>query len=402
MKACCRYNAQIINANINITRAAFEGDANVTNCEIHVDSNAPYGQFFIDHNVTITYNDIYADGDRYMDLDPNIFSGLFVHNRIFVTITEGVGQDRGGLFELRGDPNFADPNCDPNEFMCQMDPCTIPDCNLATWTIERLELIDGAKLTLTNRFGFQPPYDFGGEYEVLYVKSLILGEDSIFNTSFSHVYYGSLTMEPNANTRNEPLLGFSLTNIALDDETEFIVRVIHNNFEDPVDPNNNRIHVERLEDTDPCSPTYGDLFNARAKGLFAKADEDEILVRFEYLFDSNDPNVELVVYLSDEPELLDYNDPCRANHYLQVASLRPPPPGRYGSPDSNHFGVLDKFVSSGSLDFIRGVRMELELKGPDGTSILIDDWDPAVACTYCGDVTGDFGVSARDFLTVLG
>jgi hypothetical protein len=406
-------NVQVINGSINVTRASFEDNSTVSRNVITVDSRAPYGQFFIDPNVTVTYNDIYADGDRYMNLDPSIFEGVMQNNRIFVTITEGVGQERGGLFELRGDPNYADPNCDPNGLMCQVDPCSLPDCNAATWTIERLELIEGAKVTLTNRFGFQPPYDFGDEDEVLYVKSLILREDSIFNTSFNYVYYESLTMEPNASTRNEPLLGFSLSNIALDDQLEFIVRVIHNNFEDPVDPNNNRIHVERVEGLEPdpngmmrmrnlVDPSTDDVANARAKGLFAKADEDEILVRFEYLFGSYDPGVELLVYLSDEPELLDYNDPCRAEHYVEVGALKPPPPGRHGAPDSNHLGVFEKTVSSGSLDFIRGVRIELELKGPDGTSVLINNLDPFVTCTYCGDVTGDFGVSARDFLTVLG
>ena len=46
--------------------------------------------------------------------------------------------------------------------------------------------------------------------------------------------------------------------------------------------------------------------------------------------------------------------------------------------------------------------MELELEGPDGTCILINNWDPYVYCIYCGDVTGDYGVTPRDYLTVLG
>ena len=45
--------------------------------------------------------------------------------------------------------------------------------------------------------------------------------------------------------------------------------------------------------------------------------------------------------------------------------------------------------------------MELELLGPDGTCILINNWDPYVKCTYCGDVTGDFGVTPMDYLMML-
>jgi len=83
--------------------------------------------------------------------------------------------------------------------------------------------------------------------------------------------------------------------------------------------------------------------------------------------------------------------------------LYPPPAGRYGSEGSDHFGVFEKTVFAENLNFIRGVRIELELVGPEGTCILIDDWDPFVSCTVaCGDVTGDHLITTKDFLTVLG
>jgi hypothetical protein len=131
-------NAQISYAKINITRASFEDNVTVTYSQIFVDANAPYGQVFADANAAIVNNDIYGNGDRYMEMDPNIFEGLFLNNRIFITITEGVGQTRGGLFELRGKDGLVSHSCEPNEFLCQVDPCSIPDCNLTTWTIERL------------------------------------------------------------------------------------------------------------------------------------------------------------------------------------------------------------------------------------------------------------------------
>jgi hypothetical protein len=415
-------NVQIRNANINVIVASIEDNSDISSCEITVKSTAPYGQFFIEPNVNVTYCDFHSDGDRHVNLNPATYAGQFQNNRIFITATEGINQARGGLLELRGKDNLVSHSCEPNEFLCQVAPGAIPDCNVTTWTIERLELVEEAKLNCTNRYDFQPPYDFGGEDEVLYVKELVLRENSVLNTAFNRIYYETLVIDPNAVTKDEPFIGFSLTNIALDDEIEFIIRVMHNNYIDLDNPSYNRIHVERIEgsepdpngmmqmcnlvDINPNSPSYQEVINARAKGLFAKANEDKILIKFEYLFGASDPNIglsELVVYLSDVPKFLDHDDPNRMDHYVEVARLYPPPSGQYGSIGSDHFGVFERTVSTGDLNFIRGVRMELELVGPEGTCILINNWDPFVSCVfYCGDVTGDDSVTARDFLTVLG
>ncbi|MHC5061319.1 MAG: hypothetical protein ACYTFK_09580 [Planctomycetota bacterium] len=408
--------AQIHNTNITVTLSSFEDNTSISNSVITVNSTAPYGQFFVGPNVVVSGNDIIADGDRYMNLRASDFGDGLQNTRIFVTITEGVGQTQGGLFELRGQDGLASHSCPPEQFLCQVPPGTIPDCDTTSWTIERLELIEGAKLNLTNRSGYQPPYDLGANDEVLYVRHLILRQNSVLNTGYNRVYYETLTIEENAIITDEPLLGFSLINIAFTDLTEFIIRVIHNNFEDPENPANNRMHVQRITGSPPdpsgmmrmCNlfnESTGQVVNARAKGLFAKSDEEEVLIRFEYLFEDSDPGaemVELVVYLSDVPELLGYNDPNRVDHYLEVARLHPPAPGQHGSAGSDHFGVFETTVPAGDLDFIRGVRMELELTGPDGMCVLIDNWDPFVACIYCGDVTGDFAISPRDYLTVLG
>jgi hypothetical protein len=410
-----RDSVHLSNAKIEVSRASFEDDVDISNSVIKAEAGAPYGQFFIEDTVHITGNDIHADGDRYMDLDPSVFAGVIANNRIFITITEGVGKTHGGLLELRGrDSLVSSSSCDPNnEFFCEV--IDVPAFDTNSWMIEELKVDMGAKVNLTNRFDFGN----GGLYEVMYVKNLILEPNSLLNTAFNQLYYKNLVGDPNS-VRNEPLLGFSLSNIALDNNNEFIIRVIHNNFIDP-DPSPtdySRIHVERvsglapdpngmmrmcnMRDIDPVSPFYNQVINAKAKGLFAKASEDEILILFEYLFGSSGPNVELVIYLSDVPELLDHNDPCRLDHYIEVARLYPPPAGQYGSAGSDHFGVFEEIVSTGDLNFIRGVRMELELVGPDGTCILINNWDPYVSCIYCGDVTGDFGVTPRDYLTVLG
>ncbi|MHC4676048.1 MAG: choice-of-anchor Q domain-containing protein, partial [Planctomycetota bacterium] len=276
---------QIHNANITVTVSSFEDNTSISNSVISVNSTAPYGQLFVEPDVVVSGNEIHADGDRYMNLRASDFAGGLHNTLIFVTITEGVNQTRGGLFELRGQDGLVSHSCPPEQFLCQVAPGAIPDCDVTSWTIERLELIEDAKLNLTNRSGYQPPYKFGAEDEVLYVRELILRQNSVLNTGYNRVYYETLIVEANVVITDEPLLGFSLTNIAFTDLTEFIIRVIHNNFEDPADPANNRTHVQRITGSLPdpggmmrmCNlfdESTGQVVNARAKGLFAKSNEE--------------------------------------------------------------------------------------------------------------------------------
>jgi hypothetical protein len=419
-----RGSVHLSNADIRVSRARFEGGSIISNSVITAEAGASFGQLFVEDTVVITANEIHADGDRYMDLDPTVFEGIVEDNRVYVLITEGIGLTRGGLFELRGKEDLVSSfSCDPNnEFLCRADPCTIPGFSVTTWTLEELRLDNGAKVNLTNRFDFQPPYDAGGNYEVLYVRNLILGEGAILNTAFNRVYFEYLYKGQGADIRNEPLLGFSLNNIAFDDASEFLLRVAHNNHILAPDPlGHTRIHVERVEGLEPDpsgmmrmrnlqdltvnseSPEYPKIVDARAKGLFAKSSEDEILVLFEYLFETSDPDCELIVYLSDVPELLSHDDQRRALHYVEAGRVPPPPAERPGSAGSGRFGTFHRYISRGSLDFARGTRLELELRGPAGVSVLINNWDPGILCTgKCGDVAGElWSVTPVDFLAAV-
>jgi hypothetical protein len=409
-------NAGLINAYVDISRIDVGNNTIIANCIIRAEAGVPYGQFYLEDNVFLDIPLIEADGDRYLDLDPIRFDVNNVHvDAIDILITEGVGGSYGGLFELRGRDMGLYP-CKPGEFFCRVD--SIPDFAPDTWTINRLELVAGAKLNLTNRYDFQDPYDSGGEYEVLYVKDLILGKNSILNTAFNHLYYENLVMDPSAKIVNIPLLGFSLNNITFDDEIDYTTRVKNNNLNDP-NPNLTRIHIERitgiepdpagmvrmqnLEDLDPTSPSYEQPINARAKGLFSKAIEDRILVMFEYLFETSEPGTELVIYLSDVPELLSHSGPGRIDHYIEVARIAAPPVDRPGSAGSGRFGVFHEFVYRGHLNFIRGTRIELELIGPEGASVLINNWDPQVHCSgICMDLNWSDAPDEEDLMVVIG
>ena len=75
-----------------------EGDVDITKSTIYAQAGNPYGQFFAEDSVKIEQNVIYADGDRYLDLDPAYLQNMIIaNNEIHVLITEGVDNTRGGL-----------------------------------------------------------------------------------------------------------------------------------------------------------------------------------------------------------------------------------------------------------------------------------------------------------------
>ncbi|MBN1510151.1 MAG: hypothetical protein JW955_25110, partial [Sedimentisphaerales bacterium] len=144
-----RGNAEVHGAQVDVTQASFEGNAIVSNSVITAEAGVPYGQFFIEETARISHNEIHADGDRYMDLDPAVFDGLIANdNRIHVTVAEGIGRTRGGLLELRGRPGLIEPGqCHAGSpFLCQTE--IVPEFGLESWTIEELHLVDGAKVNL--------------------------------------------------------------------------------------------------------------------------------------------------------------------------------------------------------------------------------------------------------------
>ena len=395
---------------IRVNRLSVDDYVQMDNCVVQAEAGAPYGQFFVSGQAFVDIPSIFANGDRYLDVDPRAYDCNNLHvGAIDVVVDEGIGHATGGLFELRGLdlPNVAG---EPNVFVYTLND--VPSFSPQTWTINRLELVPGARLNLTNRFDFQAPFGQNGSQEVLFVKELVLGDGAILNTAFNRVYCERLVKADTARIISIPLMGFSLNNIAFDDERDFSTRVKANNIP-AADPAGKSILVYRVtgQAPDPNGmmrmrnlSVDGALIYARAQGLFAKASEDTILVRFEYLFESAGGRI--AVYLTDSPAMLATGHPDRKDHYSLVGYVDAPPQGRPGSAGSGTFATFEMPATVGGLDFYRGVRIELELIGPDGTSVLINNWDPLVEIKpnpyYCGDlVSPNDSVDAFDFLAVM-
>jgi len=393
-----------------------------------------YGKFAVEDSAAVINLNIFTDGDRYMDVDPCTFTGFIEDNRIYVTITEGQNGSSEGILEVRGRDLPSHP-CDfnnPNTLACQIDDVNMPDFNTASWTLERLTVAPGAKVTLMDRFS-----SGNGIPEVLYVRDLNLGVGCVLNVGSQYLYYTICSGDMNS-IRKETQLGFSLGVIYSDSNEEFQSRVNSNNYINPTDPNSSRIYVERVVGLEPdpngmmkmqsLEDANGQMISARAKGEFAPADENEIRIRFNYLF--NDPCGQIVVYLSDVPELLDPCDPYRDAHYIEVGRVFAPPWPMPGSAGSNRFGNFDKFVSTDGLDLSKGTWIELELivpggsgplfargsakqmhimdSGGGGAGVYIDDWAAGVSCSstcwmwdVCRDLTSDCYVLPADFLRVV-
>lgn len=223
-------------------------------------------------------------------------------------------------------------------------------------------------------------------------------------------------------------LSYFLDPIEFDDRQEFISRIFNNNYSDPNNPELSRTHITRvtgqypdpngmmlmtnLLDKDLMSPTYGQMIYAHVKGVFLKINVNEITVRFKYLFNTSKSDVRLIIYLSDSPILRNLSDSQFAVHNFKVAELYAPPRPRPGSSGSNRFGIFNKTVSVGHLNFaeriyidlilVESVQSQISIASAGQTSVMIDSWSPAVQCYgICLDINWDNFVNEADFLTVV-
>jgi hypothetical protein len=450
------HDASIRNSNVDVRLADLHGATAIINNDIRlVEASAGYGgQFFVDGNATIECNVITSEGDRYLDCDPDpdavprptIGQGPTA-NKFNVVIKQGQLSDQGELLELR----TRDFDVDTNGGVSGAYHLAAGGQGYEDpWGLESLVLKNDAKLNLTNRQGFDfVPQD--ATPEALYVKTLQLGADSLLNTGLQVLYYqnlvdgngGALVRDPQdpyaplangARFVDIPVLGFSLKVIAMDDDVEFGVRV-QNRVRDPLDvqvcqcagvcPNDSppldastckEGSIARI--VDPFDGDNGIMrvqtravgriaaASVAAHGSFARAGEDEVLVEFKYRFcGGTAPAAALHVFLSDLPELRDMAVPLDvgqcSDDACAIAIVYPPAAGRPGSVGSSEWATFSGEFPRDGLNFTRGTYVELELRGPD-TCVEIDDWDPQIGCSQtCHDLSGNNGVSNRDFLLLL-
>jgi len=413
-------DATIQNTNVEVSLADFEGDVGIINNNITLlEASAGFGgQFFVQDAARIRCNTITSYGDRYLDLDPDPSIPVeerprLEDNHIHVIITQGVGSERGELLELRAEDfdctsNGVNPTCASGAFPAPGSPGFTTDPS-ENWVLDSLEIEPGAKLNLTNRDGFVYQDPQIATPETVYVKDLVLHENATLNLALQTLYYETLTMEPGSAIVNIPLLGFSLKQIDMEDDTEFDVRI--------------RKRVRDLQDDQPqsCASNAstclegaialapnpinsGGLLAMRtqaddrqsassvaAKGIFARAGEENVTVVFDYLFVQN-PDAELIVYLSADPDV--------SEGLVRLATIRPPTSGP-GAIDSNTFATFYGVFPAGTLNFTRGTYVELELRGTNA-AVWIDRWDPQVRCAAtCGDFAPPDGVATEDFLVLL-
>jgi hypothetical protein len=440
--------ATIQNTTICVNEAEFGNANTIHNNNIKLlEASAGYGgEFFVQDNATISDNTIFSEGDRYLDLDPDANNPNLniTNNTIYVTITQGVAGGQGTLLELRA--LDYDQVGQSGAFQAIDSPGFTPDPS-ANWVLEELGIQAGAKLNLTSRQGFE--FQGPGQLETVYVRKVILHPNAVLNTALQTLYYEELVLVdeqggetvwsggppypetfPNgARIVDIPVLGFSLVNIAMNDDTpspfnEFDIRV-RIRITDPIDfdpaqPNKPLPEgsIRRLSEADvqlevPTLDVGGVMemdtqadgqaepaTSVAAKGAFARAGEDEIVVAFEYLFREN-PAAELVIYLSDKPEVSECPDggvfeDC---HHL-LARLQPPAAGRAGSIGSDEFATFYGKFPRGTLNFTRGTYVELELTGTD-SRVWIDNWDPQIDCIACSDLNGNTLVDDGDLLLLL-
>jgi len=397
------------------------------------------GEFFVENDSTICCNHIVSYGDRYLDIDPNpdpfVPNPVVQNNTIDVIITQATADGQGELLELRAyDYDSALP-CSGFPAPCAIQLGASAGYN-DTWTLNKLEIMPGGRVTLTNRKNFdfnanpQPPYPPIPTRDTVYVRKVVLHPNAVLNIGLQRLYYmtivdefdQTLTASPTDPTDfgggrrivDVPLLGFSLKVINFEDETaapfnETDIRLRTRVQDDPsLDPDSLTTplgSVGRVTwngrkglSMDTQVDGHPSVSMVAIKGSFARAGEDEIEVSFIYDWRGLTPSSSrLRVYLSDSPEVGQNLGPL-------LATISPPTSGS-GTVTGVSWATFAGKFPRGNLDLRRGTFIELQLTG-NNAHITIDDFDPLVCGSpTCGDIGGDpsydWTVSGVDFLYLL-
>ncbi|HOW71196.1 MAG TPA: right-handed parallel beta-helix repeat-containing protein [Phycisphaerae bacterium] len=431
-----RDNARLHCCQLDVRGLRVMDASTVSHSTIHLmeSSEGFGGQLLVDPLASVTCNVITSEGDRYLNLDPDpVQPRLNVSdNRYGVTIRTSPPGSTGALLELR----MADDCTGDCPAGAIRRPALPGDPYSGDWALEKLEILSGGKVNLTNRQGLV--FEDNSMPETLFVRTLKMHPRSVLNLGLQRLYYNKLVDgndQPieqedlaimGSPITNVPLLGFSLVCIAMNDDSEFEVRV-QTQTVNPADPQSCQCEGTctegTLQDRSSCregrimrltetavqaeipglitggvmemrtqAPEREPASSVVAHGSFARTAEEYIQITFEYLFREG-ADAELIVSLTDSPE------PGTADA-VQAATLRPPTAGRPGAIGSSTFGVFSISCPRGSLDFTRGAYVQLELRG-NASRIWIDNWDPAIKCTICGSFDKNPEVTIKDFLLLV-
>ena len=373
-----------------------QDNAAIRNTSIEV---ADSGQVrLIDHGSLLNCQ-IHTASDNPLSVNSQTHTGSLNDTEISVTLAK----DRS--FEVRGQAYCIDPEdplCGPGAHVL----ATVPVLDAGALTLSRLELAPNVTVTLTDHFRDQA----GSPFDVLYVRDLVLGAGAQLNLAGQRLYYETLAAAP-GQIVDQKLYTSQLAHIDLSDPNTLGNGVATNNTPD-------RTFVSVVDSPDispePVMHLQGhDNVPARAKTYLGRFSEDRVIVDFSYLFNSDQPDAVLEVYLSDEEGLLPLDDP----HMLLAGHIVPPILGCPGSAESGQFAYYTLPVDVGVLDPNQGLWLELILSEPPeafggfgfvtmGEGVRGGAYARDLALTsmcvgICMDLTGDSRVTPEDY-TLIG
>ena len=212
---------------------------------------------------------------------------------------------------------------------------------------------------------------------------------------------------------NYPGLGYSLGTIPFEDPTQFDNLIVRND-----DALFSFVTGLQPDPTGMMQMQAQAGQTAIAKAGFEQTSQEVIQVEFNYLFTEDSPGLELVVYLSDVPNLTALDDAQREDHYREVGVLTVPEAGRPGSVGSERFGTFSCAVEPNGLDLTHGSYLELALRINQPSqlmslrsldvmsqgygSALIDGLTLYVACTgICLDLDTSTVADQDDFAMLM-
>ena len=346
--------------------------------------------------------ELHAATDEYLILDSETYAGSLDDSETMVTL------DQDQDLEIRGFPYCTDSDnqdCNPGAHV--LNP--VPLLDAQTQTISRLTLAPGVRVNLADQYNDQ----VGAPYNVLYVRDLVLGAGAELNLAGQRLYYETVNGQP-GQIVDHTVYRNELVKVNVGDP---------NTFNNDVTTNNTllQVFVDLVDDANIAPGPVMHLQSpasqpARAKTYLGQFSQDEVIVSFSYLFNTDRIGTMLDVYLSDQHGLLPLDDP----HMLLVDRIVPPILGCPGSLGSGLFASYTLPVDITSLDPNQGLWLELilseparEMQGFSTMAVVIPDGDASQGGAYvydptlssmclniCMDLTRDGIVTPEDYTLV--